>query len=116
MLLQPDARCRLGCLRCDALDVLEGARALSFREEPLTPVVARLLVGLLTHNVYATELDLTATDLETASAQLLAALLRDNVRLTSVKLAYNPAVADEAKDALRAAAARRVKPPLALEL
>ena len=94
----------------------EGARSVSLKEQLLEPAELKLLAGLLVHNKAVTELDLTATDADAAGAKQLATVLEANTTVTSLKLAYNPAVDDDAKAALKAVAAARVEPPLALEL
>ena len=100
-------RSRLGCLRCDAFDVLEGAQALSFNEHFLEASEMLMLVGLMKHNRFARELDLTATDMGPSSAKTLAGVLGVNTTLTAVKAAFNSALTAEAKDSLRAAAEAR---------
>ena len=114
MLLQEGGKCRLGCLRCDAFDVLEGARVLSFNEHLLDASEMLMLIGLMKHNRFARELDLTATDMGPSSAKTLAGVLRVNTMLTVVKISFNSALTAEAKDALRAAAEARAD--LKLEL
>ena len=61
------------------------------------------------------ELDLTASDIDKEGARALAAGLALNRGLTALRLTYNPALDDEAKAALREAAAKRGV-PLTLEL
>jgi hypothetical protein len=61
------------------------------------------------------ELDLTAADIDKSGAQALAAALAVNTSLRTLRLQYNPALDDEAKAALRAAAGARAT-PLTLEL
>jgi len=119
LLLQPGGTCRLGFLRCDAFDVLENESVLSLRETALSetaqPGGMRLLAGLLAHNATVRELDLTAADIDKSGAQALAAALAVNTSLRTLRLQYNPALDDEAKAALRAAAGARAT-PLTLEL
>ena len=74
-----------------------------------------LLAGLLAHNTTLRELDLTAADIDKAGAAALAAALAVNRDLTALRMTYNPALDDEAKAALREAAAQRGA-PLTLEL
>ena len=74
-----------------------------------------LLAGLLRHNDSVRELDLTASDLGKEGAAALARALPANKGLTTVRLGFNPDLDDEAKAALRAAAASR-SAPLTLEL
>jgi hypothetical protein len=113
-LLQEGAMCRLGYMRCDAFEVLEGEKVLSLKETPLEPGSVRLLLGLLKHNKTVTEVDLTATDLETAEAHWLAKVVDTSKTLSALRLQYNPALDEECKAAIRTAAAS--KPQLRLEL
>ena len=116
ILLDDRGRCRLGCLRCDAFDVLEGATALSYKEHFLENSEMLVLAGLVKHNLFAQSLDLTATDMGPPGAKALAGVLNVNRRITSVNVAFNPGLNAEAKDALQAAANARVDPALQLEL
>ena len=74
----------------------------------------RLLLSLLRHNSAVRELDLTATDMDGEGAAALVEAIGESRKLTSVKAAYNPALDDAAKEALRAAAEQRAE--LTLEL
>ena len=111
---QKDTPCRVGYLRCDAFDVLEGARVLNLKEKALGSAEMRLLLSLLRHNSAVRELDLTATDMDGEGAAALVEAIGESRKLTSVKAAYNPALDDAAKEALRAAAEQRAE--LTLEL
>ena len=92
---------------------------LALRETPLSedahPGLVPLLAGLLAHNNTLRELDLTATDIDKEGAATLAAALAVNKGLTTLRLKYNPALDEEAKAALRAAAGKHPS-PLTLEL
>ena len=61
------------------------------------------------------ELDLTACDIEREAALALAGALEHNTVLTTLRLSYNPALADAEKATLRAAAEKRV-PPLSVDV
>jgi len=115
VLMQRDGACRLGCLRCDAVEVPEGVHVLSLKEHLLGPIEMGLVVGLLRHNTFVHELDLTATDMDSEATTALAHVLAENTVLTSLTAMYNPAMGDDAKDALRAAASVR-DPALTLQL
>ena len=75
-----------------------------FEPRPLRPT-ARTYV--LTFCVYPPRRD---------GAKALANTLSENAVLTSLKVAYNIGLTEEAKQALREAAERRVNPPLTLEM
>ena len=113
-LLAPGATCRLGFVRCDAFEVLEGETALSLREKSLEPGAAKLLVGVLKHNPTLVDIDLTATDLETEAANDLAAILEFR-RLSALQLQFNPDLSAECRAALKAAA-ERWQPEMRLSL
>ena len=115
MLLQKGGICRIGYVRCDAYEVLEGEKVLNLREHELSSGAARLLAGLLKHNPELTDVDLSATDLEPDGADALASALEFNSALTALRMAYNPALDTAVKDNLRAAA-DRWKPNLRLDL
>ena len=119
LLREPDTQCCLAYLRCDAFEVVEEDVALNLRERLLSeeeqPGAVLLLAQLLRHNTSLRELDLTATDIDKDGAAALAAVLESNASLTSLRLAHNPALDDEVKGALRAAANKR-SPPVQLEL
>ena len=87
---QKDTPCRVGYLRCDAFDVLEGARVLNLKEKALGSAEMRLLLSLLRHNSAVRELDLTATDMDGEGAAALVEAIGESRKLTSVKAAYNP--------------------------
>lgn len=115
MLLQPNGNSRIGFMRCDAFDVLEGHKLLSLKEVALEPGAGRLLAGLLKHNPVVTDVDLTATDLEREAAADLASMIEFNQRLTVLRLPFNPALDAAAKAAIRAAA-HKWHPNLFLEM
>jgi len=104
MLLDRSGKCRIGYLRCDAFDVLEGESVLSLRERPLDKAATRLLAGLLRHNTSLHDLDLSATDLEPEGASQLVGVLETNTTLAALRLAFNPALDDECQATLRATA------------
>jgi len=114
-LLQEGAMCRLGFLRCDAFDVLEGEKVLSLKEKPLEAGASRLLAGLLKHNKVLTDVDLTATDMEKSEAVSFAAVLEFAESLQCLRLQHNPGLDAEAKGTIRVAA-DQYKPNLRLEL
>ena len=119
LLLQPGNACKLAYARCDAFELLEGTPALSLREtdmsEEAVPGGLALLAGLLKHNASVKELDLTAADVGPEGAKCLAQALEANTALSTLRLRYNPALDDAAREALREAAALR-STPLVLEL
>ena len=119
-LLLPDASCKLGFLRCDVFEVLEEEPILSLKEtslsQDMSPGGLQLLSGLISHNTTIRELDLTATDIDKDGAMgALSRMIKANTSLRTLRLKYNPALDEEAKEALKAAAASRAT-PLALEL
>ena len=119
-LLLPDASCKLGFLRCDVFEVLEEEPILSLKEtslsQDMSPGGLQLLSGLISHNTTIRELDLTATDIDKEGAMgALSKMIKANTSLRTLRLKYNPALDEEAKEALKAAAASRAT-PLALEL
>jgi len=119
-LLLPKASCKLGFLRCDVFEVLEEEPILSLKEtslsQDMSPGGLQLLSGLISHNTTIRELDLTATDIDKDGAMgALSRMIKANTSLRTLRLKYNPALDEEAKEALKAAAASRAT-PLALEL
>jgi len=115
LLLQEGGICRIGYMRCDAYDILEGDKVISLRERVIGQGAAKLLAGLLKHNDSIVDLDLTATDLEKVSVEAIAAVFAFNEALTVLRLTFNPQLDGEAKAALTAAA-EKWKPTLRLEL
>ena len=115
LLAAKDAKTRLGYLQCEAFDLEEGARVLSLREEPISPVAMRLLASLLKHNTTLQELDLTACDIEKEGASALAAMLEFNQTIMKLSMAYNPALDELAKLGLAEAAAK-FRPTMVLDL
>jgi len=118
MLTSGGAKTRLGYLCCDAFDLQEGQKALILKEQPILPVAMRLLAALLKHNRTLQELDLTASDIEKEGATALAGVLEFNTSLVVLRAAYNPALDEQSKRALRDAAEkfRPNGPALTLEL
>jgi len=107
-LLHPGGRCRIGHLRCDSFEVVEGETALSLRERRLDPGSVRLLAGVLRHNRSLEDVDLAATGVRHDGADALSAALEDNGVLKVLRLQHNPSLDDSAKASLRAAAAMRM--------
>lgn len=106
MLLQGTATCQLCFFRCDVFDLLENVTALSLREKAVGKGAFKLLTGLLKNNDTLTSLDLEATNLDKESALELVNVLAHNKTLSSLLLAFNPALDDECKKALIANAAK----------
>ena len=115
VLLAPSCTCKLSFLRCDDFEVLENEKGLSLREKPLAADTIHLLTGVLRHNRSLHELDLSATDIEQDAVIALAAVLESNPSLTSLRLAYLPAL-DEAARVDMSARMERSNPNLRLEL
>ena len=116
-LLQVNQPCKLGYLRCDAFDVLEQQKRLSLRERPFEPGELSVIVGLLRNNRDLQEIDLTATDIEGGKEEIsaLVPILQANSTIATLKLAYNPALDEAAKELVKTLAAHRV-PELNVEL
>ena len=95
---------------------MDGEDVVSLKEEPLEAPAVKLLAGLLKHNCVLTQLDLTATDIESSGAHAIAGTLKANKALTVLRMKFNPAIDEQAKAALKATAASRTQPPLLLEL
>ena len=105
VLLSANAICRLGYLRCDAFELPEGQTSVSLREKTLDKAATRLLAGILRRNTTVRELDLSATDLEPeGAAEVVRCLSRPECKLTTLKMALNPALDEEAKVALQSSA------------
>ena len=104
LLLAPGSKCRLGYLRCDAFELLEGEASLSLREAPIDKGAAQLLTGLLkTNNRTLRELDLAATGFEIDWATaLITALPASGASLTALHLPYNPTSDPESQAVLHA--------------
>ena len=115
LLLESASSTRLGYLRCDAFDLHEGERQLVLREQPIAPAAMKLLAALLKHNTTITELDLTASDIEKEGASALATALETNKTLQYLRLSYNPALDEQSRADLKAAAAKN-NPTLHLDL
>lgn len=113
-LLAAGATCRLGFIRCDAFEILEGETSLNLREQPLEPGASKLLVGVLKHNPALVDIELTATDLESEAANDLASILEFR-KLSNLLLQFNPALSAECKAALKAAA-EKFQPEMRLAL
>jgi len=106
VLLNQTSACRLGFLRCDAFDMVEGQELLSLHETPLEPAMVRLIAGLVKRNDVLRELDLCATDLEISGATAIACALEFNSTLSALRLTYNPRLEEKEKIALFEAAER----------
>ena len=103
-------------LRCDAFELLESDVSLSLCERSLEAGAVQLLAGLLRHNTTLRELDLSAADVDKVGAGALASALESNAALLALRLAHNPLIDEEAREALRRVAAARRKPSLTLVL
>ena len=119
-LLGGGSPCKLCCLRCDQFELVEGQTSLSLRERPFVGGELRLLIGLIKHNPFIEELDLSATDLESDAANLsspgtyemqqLSAILGAHPSLRELKMEYNPAIDQATREKLRSAAAKEESP------
>eukprot|EP00966_Prymnesium_polylepis_P077203 1788584-Prymnesium_polylepis.1 len=107
--------CRIGFVRCDSFELLEGEPALSLAETALDPAAGRLLAGALRHNTTLVSLDLSAADLHRDVAADIVTALASNSTLATLRLPYNPSLDDATKATLTAAAEAR-EAPLTLEL
>jgi hypothetical protein len=112
ILLELHNTCPLAHLCCDDFELREGARSLSLSETRLEAHHAKMLAGLLRHNLILQELNLNATDLDEIGARAFAVALErhtlvdQGVPLRKLLMKHNPAVGDEATIALTAIAAK----------
>ena len=115
VLQMPGTSCRLGYMRCDGFELLEGEKSLSLREKPLEAGAVCLLAGLLRFNRTLQDIDLCACEIEKSGASALAACLEFNTSLTALKLSWNPLMDEESKRAIKEAAANW-RPALSLTM
>ena len=108
-------KCPLGYLRCEAFDLHEGLTTLNLREEPIAPIAVRLLAALLKNNKKLSELDLTACDVEKEAATALAEALPKNSSLMTLRLGFNVVLDDGSKKTIADACSTR-EPPVHLEM